>query len=119
MQGPKDSLPSLIVQTLQPCVKKPPNFAQGLKFLISIRNVLGAQGLLGFLKALGGCTGVAQHIHAFVIVQHTHIIGTVYYVFGQASLRFLILRVLSSADSCKSSLESLFMSRFAKLLFAI
>ena len=32
------------------------------------------------------------------------IIGTVYYVFGEVSLGFLILRVLSSADSCKSFL---------------
>ena len=35
---------------------------------------------------------------------YIYITGTVYYDFGEVSLGFLILRVLSSTDSCKSFL---------------
>ena len=35
---------------------------------------------------------------------YIYIIDTVYYVFGEVSLGFLILQVLSSADCCKSFL---------------
>ena len=41
---------------LRSCVKKPPNVAQGLKFLIQIRKNMSAQGLAGFLKSFGGYT---------------------------------------------------------------
>ena len=40
---------SFLSFALQPCDKKPPSFAQGLKFLIPLRNVMGAQRLAGIL----------------------------------------------------------------------
>ena len=51
--------------TPQPCVKKPPNFDQGLKFLNNIRNFLGAQGLAN--KKLGA-QGLYIYIYIYMCV---------------------------------------------------